>query len=113
MLTGWSAKSTRFVHRRASPMGGSDTHYLSGDDIRAGDRVRWADWTGVVVFVLGTGSFAPGYTPANWSYLSRGFMVDYDQAGLVFSEQSDEDLELLARCKSAATDDRGHLPGSA
>ena len=78
-------------------MGGSDTHYCSGDDIRAGDRVRCGDWAGVVVFVLGTGSFAPGFNPADWSYLGRGFMVEYDQAGLVFAVAADADLELVAR----------------
>ncbi len=70
---------------------GLDTHYCSGDDIRIGDRVRCADWTGVIVFVYGT-----EYSP-DWSYLGRGFMADYDKAGLVFSEQADEDLELVAR----------------
>jgi hypothetical protein len=75
--------------------------------MRAGDRERYADWTGVVVFVLGTGSFAAGYSPADWSYLGRGFMVAYDQAGLVFSEQADEDLELVARAEPGATPDRG------
>ena len=78
-------------------MDGSDTRYCSGDDIRAGDRVRCSDRTGVVAFVLGTGSFAAGYSPADWSYLGHGFMIEYDQVGLVFSEQSDEDLVLVAR----------------
>jgi len=78
-------------------MKGSDTHYGSGEEIRAGDRVRCFDWTGVVVFVLGTGSFAADHSPADWSYLGRGFMVQYDQAGLVFNETADEDLELVAR----------------
>ena len=59
-------------------MKGSDTHYGSGEEIRAGDRVRCFD-------------------PADWSYLGRGFMVQYDQAGLVFNETADEDLELVAR----------------
>jgi hypothetical protein len=80
---------------------GSDTHYCSGEDIRAGDVVRCAAWSGRVVFVLGTGSFAAGYTPADWSYLSRGFMVEYDQAGLVFADEADEDLELVARAGPA------------
>jgi hypothetical protein len=87
---------------------GSDTRYCSGDDIRAGDRVRCGDWAGVVVFVMGAGSFAPGYSPADWSHLGRGFMVDYDQAGLVFSERADEDLELVARAEPGAAPDRGH-----
>ncbi|MBX3399860.1 MAG: hypothetical protein KF873_14040 [Gemmataceae bacterium] len=82
-------------------MQGTDTRYCSGDDIRAGDRVRCAGWTGRVAFVLGTGSFAAGYIPADWAYLGRGFMVEYDQAGLVFAEEADEDLELVARAVPA------------
>jgi hypothetical protein len=81
---------------------GSDTRYCSGDEIRAGDRVRCAAWTGHVVFVLGTGSFAPGYSPTDWSHLGRGFMVEYDQAGLVFAEKSDIDLKLIARAVPAS-----------
>lgn len=84
-------------------MDGSDTHYWSGYDIRAGDRVRCADWTGMVVFVLGTGSFSAGYSPADWSYLGRGFMAEYDQAGLVFSERANIDLVLVARAEPGAT----------
>ena len=76
---------------------GTDTHYRSGDEIRAGDRVRSAEWAGVVVFVLGTGSFAAGYHSAEWSYLGRGFMVEYEQAGLVFAGHADEDLVLIRR----------------
>jgi hypothetical protein len=78
-------------------MDDSDTHYCSGEEIRPGDRVRCGNWTGVVVFVLGTGSFAPGYSPADWSYLGHGVMVEYEQAGLVFAEQADEDLVLVGR----------------
>lgn len=78
-------------------MTGTDTHYCSGEEIRAGDQVRCADWTGTVVFVLGTRSFTVAYSEMEWSYLGRGFMVEYDQAGLVFSEYADEDLELVSR----------------
>ncbi len=81
-------------------MQGTDTRYCTGDEIRAGDRVRCAAWTGRVVFVLASGSFAPGYTSADWSYLGRGFMVEYDQVGLVFDERADEDLELVERAES-------------
>lgn len=76
-----------------------DSHYCSGEEIRVGDLVQCNSWTGRVVFVLGTASFAPAYSPADWLYLGRGFMVEYDQAGLVFSEQSDEDLVLVARAE--------------
>lgn len=73
-----------------------DTHYASGEPIRAGDRVRNGEWTGVVVFVLGTGDFAPGYDPAEWAYLGRGFMTQYEQAGLAFAGAADEE-ELIGR----------------
>jgi hypothetical protein len=80
-------------------MEATDTHYCSGDEIRAGDRVRCGGWTGRIVFVLGTGSFAPGYNPADWSYLGRGFMAEYEQAGLVFAGLACADLELVARAE--------------
>src|SRR5689334_5242591 len=85
------------LRQRVSATTVSVTRYHSGDDVQAGDRVRYGTWTGRVVFVLGNGSFAPGYNPTAWSYLGRGFMVEYDQAGLVFAEQADEDLVLVAR----------------
>ena len=80
-------------------MDGSATHYFSGEEIRAGDRVRCAEWTGEIVFVLGTGSFADGFIEADWSYLGRGFMANYEQVGWVFTEQSDADLILVARAE--------------
>ena len=80
-------------------MDGSDTRYCSGEAIRVGDRVRCAAWTGRVAFVLGTGSFADGYGPQAWSHLGRGFAVEYDQAGLVFSERAGVDLMLVSRAE--------------
>lgn len=80
-----------------------DTHYHSGDRIRAGDHVRACEWTGVVVFVLGDGSFLEGYDPADWSYLGRGHMIKYDQAGLVFAEEAGEDLVLVRRAAPTIT----------
>ena len=78
----------------------SDTHYCSGDEIQVGDRVTCAAWTGVFVFVLGTESFADGYTSEGWSYLGRGIMIQYDQAGMVFSEEAVEDLVVVARSQA-------------
>jgi hypothetical protein len=74
-----------------------DTHYLSGDEIRAGDHVEYADSPGQVVFVLGTRSFAPGFAEEDWSYLKRGFMLDVQGMGLLFQEEADEDLTLIKR----------------
>jgi len=71
--------------------------YRSGADIHVGDQVRLGSWLGTVVFVLGRGEFAQGFTEAQWSHLGRGFMLDTDQAGLVFHEEAPPDLELVAR----------------
>ena len=72
-----------------------DTHYATGEPIRIGDRVSVGDWIGVVVFVIGTNQYAEGFD-SDWAYLGRGFMVDYDKAGLVFAEEADEEV-LLSR----------------
>jgi hypothetical protein len=77
----------------------SDDHYCSGEAIRVGDQVRSGNWTGVVVFVLSTQSFADGYIPDEWSYLGRGFMVEFDQVGLVFAEEADGHLILVGRAE--------------
>ena len=72
-----------------------DTHYATGEPIRIGDRVSVGDWIGVVVFVIGTGQYAEGFD-AGWAYLGRGFMIDYDKAGLVFADEAGEEV-LLSR----------------
>jgi hypothetical protein len=78
-------------------MGGSDTHYCSGQEIRVGDHVTSADWSGIIVFVLASESYAPGYPAEEWSYLGRGFMVEFDRMGPVFYDVADGDLVLVQR----------------
>jgi len=79
--------------------GSLDSHYVCGEEIRVGDRVACSEWRGVVKFVLATGSFSEGFDAREWAYLGRGFMVEYDKAGLVFSNEADEDVRLLERAK--------------
>ena len=78
----------------------SNTHYLSGEMILAGDRVRCAAWTGVVMFCNGNNSYAAEYDREYWRSEGPGFMIEYEEAGLVFSEWANEDLVLVER-KSA------------
>jgi hypothetical protein len=76
------------------------THYQSAEEIRPGDRILWAGRSGAVLFVLGVAG-----VPAEWASLedwlgksyAEGFMLEVEGMGLVFEEQSDEDLELLGR----------------
>jgi len=76
------------------------THYLSGEEIRAGDRVRWGSDIGRVVFVMGDEQW-----PAEWNgskdwfreEYGEGFMLEVEGTGPVFMTESDEDLELVGR----------------
>jgi hypothetical protein len=75
-------------------------HYRSGEEIRAGDRISWANKSGRVKFVLGSSN-----VPVDWACtkdwlgkeVAEGFMLDTEIAGLVFQYESDEDLEFLGR----------------
>lgn len=76
------------------------THYRSGEEIQAGDRISWAGKPGCVLFVLGSSEI-----PSDWASqidwfvkeYKEGFMLDTEIAGLVFEYESDEDLEFLSR----------------
>jgi hypothetical protein len=76
------------------------THYRSGEEIRAGDRISWAGKPGRVLFVLGSVE-----APADWACMkdwlgkehAEGFMLDTEVGGLVFECESDEDLIFLGR----------------
>jgi hypothetical protein len=76
-----------------------ESFYLTGEEIRVGDHVACADWRGIVRFVLATDSFAPGFAAEDWAYLGHGFMVEYDNAGLVFAETADHDLVFVRRAE--------------
>jgi hypothetical protein len=59
--------------------------------------VDYAGRSGVVVFILATRSFAPGFSEDEWSYLGHGFMIDVEGMGLVHLNDADEDLTLVGR----------------
>jgi len=67
---------------------------IDPDSLRPGARIRCAAWTGVIVFTNTLRAYSDGYTESDWSYFGRGFMVDYDQAGLVFEREPNEDHSL-------------------
>jgi len=71
--------------------------YEDGNDIRIGDRIRWAGSAGTVVFVIDTRSYSPEFPEQEWSYLGSGFMVDVEGVGLIHEDEADEDLKLVAR----------------
>ena len=75
-------------------------YYVSGEEIHAGDRVRYGGVYGRIVFVLGFDEFLPDFAPHKSWYseeLGRGFMFEQDGGGLVFSYEGDEDLDFISR----------------
>lgn len=70
--------------------------YQTGEEIQPGDHILWAGKPGTVLFVLGL----PG-VPADGTWFettyAEGFMVEVEGVGQVFHEESNEDLEFLAR----------------
>ena len=75
-------------------------HYVSGQEIHCGDRVRYAGHPGRIVFVLGWNEFAPGFAEGReWYYQEyrAGFMIQQDDGALFFLQDSDEDLEMVTR----------------
>jgi hypothetical protein len=72
--------------------------YPSGQDIRAGDHVLYADKPGIVELVV---TEANGDPALDW-YISEfppngGFMIISEGLGRVFLTEPDEDLELVTR----------------
>lgn len=73
------------------------THYRTGEEVRAGDRISWAGYPGYVVFVLGVADTPPDIASSDYWAGKDGFMLDVQGAGLVFQPESGEDLDFLAR----------------
>jgi hypothetical protein len=73
--------------------------YADGQKVQVGDRVEaWPGGPkGIVLFIVDTGEYAPGYSAKEWDYLEHGFMVEEEGAGLVFYTKTDEDYRLIAR----------------
>ena len=80
-------------------MGGVHGHvlkYRDGREVKLGDRVKLGeDSGGVVVASIDTREYSPVCTEAEWSFLQKGVLVDY--------EEPDEDLEFLARAGESAS----------
>jgi len=78
-------------------------HYVSGEEIHAGDRASLAGLPGRVVFVLGFDEFLPEFVSGKeWYYeeYGHGFMWQQDGGGLVFQQESDEDFEFISTGES-------------
>jgi hypothetical protein len=74
------------------------THYQTGEEILPGDRILLAGKPGKVLFVLGLpGVSADWVSPEECLDETKGFMLEVDDMGFVFQNESDEDLEFVER----------------
>lgn len=74
--------------------------YADGQRVIVGDIVGLGEGRpGVVVCCISDGVYTEDYPETGWSYLSRGFLVEFPKLGLVHFEkaESDEDLKLISR----------------
>ncbi len=70
-------------------------HYISGEEIHAGDRISYRGAFGSVAFVStgDDGEFAPGFE--DYRGHEPGIMLCDDDGALTFLTEPDEDLESL------------------
>ncbi|MDB4637925.1 hypothetical protein OAF24_03410 [bacterium] len=73
-------------------------HYRTGEEIRPGDKIRLAGYSGIVRFVLELPGVPAGWEQSEeWLGTEKGFMLEVESMGLVFNDESDEDLDFVAR----------------
>ena len=72
-------------------------HYLTGGEVRAGDRVRYKGSSAHVLFVSDgdSGDFSPGYD--DYRGHEAGIMLSGEEDALTFLREPDEDLEFVGR----------------
>lgn len=72
--------------------------YSDGASVRLGDRVQLGkEAYGEVVCSIDTDEYSKNFPRSEWSYLSKGVLVDSPQAGLIYYPEPDDDLTLLRR----------------
>ncbi|HUQ69421.1 MAG TPA: hypothetical protein VM165_07865 [Planctomycetaceae bacterium] len=71
--------------------------YLTGEEIRIDDHIRYAAKPGRVVFVVNSRQFSDEFPENQWAYLGGGFMVAVNDWGLIHLDEADEDLDFIRR----------------
>lgn len=75
--------------------------YADGNEVKLGDEVELSDGgKGVVVFSIDTDEYSPEYPKAQWSYLKRGVMVNFEKYGAIHYEEPEPGMKLIARAAS-------------
>lgn len=71
--------------------------YYTGEDIHAGDLVRFSEVPTTIVFVNDSGEYLPGFSATEWDYLGTGFMMRQENGALIYLPEADEDVVFEQR----------------
>ena len=76
--------------------------YTDGQEVKLGDKVKLGkDANGVVVCSIDTDEYSGEHSKAQWGYLKKGVMIEFDQYGLIHYEDPEPDLMLVGRSRRA------------
>jgi hypothetical protein len=64
-------------------------------ELKPGVKVTDSVWHGIVVFNNSINEYLQDYPRAEWAYQGPGFMVLYDEVGLVFYETVNEEISII------------------
>ena len=64
-----------------------EQRYCDGHEIHSGDRVRYNNQAGRVVFVADRNEFEPGY---KWEDYPSGVMIEFDNGARLFLVRADD-----------------------
>jgi hypothetical protein len=79
-------------------------NYWDGQEARIGDKVRLGDEVnGVVVCSIDRSEYEGEHSEAQWGYLGKGVMIQFEKYGLIHYAEADEDLVLLGRASASNT----------
>ena len=72
--------------------------YITGAEIRRGDRVSLSGRRGVVVLSVDGDDYSDDFPRDDWAGLKQGVLVEFEEIGLMqFYGAPDPDLEFLGR----------------
>lgn len=76
-------------------------NYTSGEQVKLGDKVELEkDNAGMVVCVFDDREYGEGYPETEWSYITKGVLINFPLYGLIHYESSLEpDIRLIGRAK--------------
>jgi hypothetical protein len=77
-------------------------YHSSSQEVKVGDKVRFAGRLGAIVFLVNEDVYSEKYPREHWSFLEDGFGVEIEEPGdwqgalfVLHSSEEEEDLKLV------------------